>query len=142
MNVPEHIWRFSTRDSITSLAKRLNVPNDPAMQDWAWEIADSTRINEYIELYNSDALDDDERFTLMEIIIQSFADLDTNLEDDSRWRLILDSLDRNIQLHAHSICYWAADADGVQVNDGWTVSPFLLKLVSKHTEIFTAPNGG
>jgi hypothetical protein len=47
----------------------------PHMQDWEWEVADSERINEFPSAYESGELSDDERFTLMETILQSFEDL-------------------------------------------------------------------
>ncbi|MCP5384447.1 MAG: hypothetical protein H6913_07510 [Altererythrobacter sp.] len=45
------------------------------MQDWEFEVADANRIDEFLSAYQSQELTDDERFTLMEMIIQSFEDL-------------------------------------------------------------------
>tara|TARA_R110002073_G_scaffold4918_2_gene31246 strand:- start:5934 stop:6287 length:354 start_codon:yes stop_codon:yes gene_type:complete len=107
MSVPEHLWRFPTAGAIASLANRLGVPHHPSMQDWEWEIADPDRIDEYLSLYRDGGLTDDERFTLMETILQSFEDLDADLTSDPRWLAVLDWLDRDVELHAHSIWYWA-----------------------------------
>jgi hypothetical protein len=70
MTVPEHLWRFPTEQAIASLAARFDLPNESYMQDWEWEVADPERIDEYITVYNSGELNDDERFTLMETIVQ------------------------------------------------------------------------
>jgi len=43
------------------------------MQDW--EVDDYSRINEFIEVYESIEISDDEKFTLMETIIQAQNDL-------------------------------------------------------------------
>lgn len=75
MTVPEHLWRFPTREAIASLAIRFDVPNEPHMQDWEWEVADPARIDEYLNAYHVGELTDDERFTLMETLIQAFDDL-------------------------------------------------------------------
>lgn len=116
---------------MASLAKRLDVPNLPSMQDWEWEIADSTRIDEYLSLYRDGGLSDDERFTLMETILQAFEELAAELASDSRWSDVLGILDRHIELHAYSVWYWA-DIDNELEEDCWRVTPYLRRLVAKH----------
>jgi len=69
MSVPEHF--YPTRTAIDALAARFGLPNRPDMQDSEWEVAGPTRLDELINAYKSGELDDDERFTLMETIIQS-----------------------------------------------------------------------
>ncbi|MFG0267643.1 MAG: hypothetical protein ACF8AM_21195 [Rhodopirellula sp. JB055] len=100
------------------------------MQDWEWEIADSSRIDEYLNIYLDDESTSDERFTLMETIIQAFAELPGDLSSDPRWSVVLRVLDNKIDLHAYSVWYWA-DTD-----DDWDgtcpVTPFMRKLVSHH----------
>jgi hypothetical protein len=75
MSVPDHLRRYPTRKAIDSLAARFDLPYTPFMQDWEWEVADSDRIDEFVAGYHSGELNEDERFTLMETIIQSFEDL-------------------------------------------------------------------
>ena len=141
MSIPEHLWRFPTADAIASLSARLNVAYDDSMQDWEWEIADPARIDEYLALYQGGELTDDERFTLMETVIQSFADLSACLHEDPRWEHVINLLDRNIELHLYSVWYWA-NTDSELENDGWAVTPFLRKLLSKHSGRLNAKNGG
>lgn len=131
MTVPESLWRFPTLIAIKSLAKRLSVPFEPWMQDWEWDIADSARIDEYVSLYNSGDLSDDERFTLMETIIQAFEDLPLSLDVDVRWAETLAILDTNIDLHAYSVWYWS-DLEDELGDEGWRVSPYLRRLVERH----------
>ena len=85
MCVPEHLWRHPTAEAIESLARRFDLPNGPGFQDWEWIFADPARIDEFVNAYESGELNDDEKFTLMEMIIQSFEDLDEQLEENSRW---------------------------------------------------------
>ncbi|PHQ31403.1 hypothetical protein CEE69_31285 [Rhodopirellula bahusiensis] len=131
MTVPEHLWRFPTREAIASLAIRFDVPNEPHMQDWEWEVADPARIDEYLNAYHVGELSDDERFTLMETMIQAFDDLPGPLEADVRWEATLSILDENIDLHAYSVWYWS-DLEYELGDETWRVTPFLRKLVDKH----------
>ncbi|TWU15618.1 hypothetical protein [Allorhodopirellula heiligendammensis] len=133
MSVPEHLWRFPTAEAIASLAIRFDVPNEPDMQDWEWEVADPGRIDEYLTAYHHGGLSDDERFTLMETIIQAFDDLDGILETDSRWQETLHILDRHIDLHAYSVWYWS-DLEHEFGDETWPVTPFLRTIVDKHQQ--------
>jgi hypothetical protein len=54
------------------------------MQDWSWEVADATRLDEFLAVYQTASLTDDERFTLMEVLLQSFEDRAQSHGFDSR----------------------------------------------------------
>ena len=131
MSVPQQLWRFPTLQSIVSLAERLNVTWHPSMQDWEWEIADSSRLDEYLALYQGGRLTGDERFTLMETIVQAFERLPAELESDPRWHETLNLLDAKVDLHAYTIWYWS-DLEDELGEEGWRVTPFLRRLVEKH----------
>jgi hypothetical protein len=135
MSVPEHLWRFPTRAAIDSLAKRFGFPNTATMQDWEWEVADPARIEQFLAVYQGGELCEDERFTLMETILQSFEDLPEPLEYDPRWIVALDLLDTNIQLHIYSVWYWS-DVENENGEDSWRVTPQLRKLLDKHRTHF------
>jgi hypothetical protein len=131
MDVPEHLWRWPTAAAVDSLARRFGLTNDPMMQDWPWEVADADRIDEFLAVYESGELSDDARFTLMEIILQSFEDLGRTRDFDARWARTLDLLERSIDLHAHSVWYWSA-LDTDDVNEQWLVTPFVRRILKKH----------
>lgn len=135
MNVPEHLYRFPSLASIEALAKRFNLPFDTSMQDWAWEIADPNRIDEFLEAYRRGNLDDDERFTLMETIIQSFEDGFQAPESDPRWFEVLDLLKTRIDLHIFTVWYWA-DTDQECLGDTWLVTPSIRKLLHEQLHNF------
>jgi len=101
------------------------------MQDWAWEIADSNRLDEYLTDYQSGELTNDERFTLMEIIMQAFEDLPAPLDSDPRWEATLMTLDSKIDLHAYTVWYWS-DLENELEDECWRVAPYLRKLVERH----------
>ena len=135
MSIPEHLWRFPTRKAIDSLAKRFKLPNTIEMQDWEWEVADSDRIDEFISAYESGQLDDDEKFTLMEIIIQSFEELESSLSIEPRWWKILNIIENNIELHIYSVWYWS-DLENDNEDDQWKVNPFIRSILIKYKDKF------
>ena len=140
MSIPEHIWRFPTRKAIDSLAKRFNFPNTPEMQDWEWEVADADRIDEFISVYESGQLDDDEKFILMETIIQSFEELNSPLATEPRWGKILKLIEKNIQLHIYSVWYWS-DLENDNKDEQWRVNPFIKSILMKYKDRFAQQDG-
>ena len=133
MKYPEPKFRSSTREAIDSLASRFKLRNDPGMQDWEYEVADPNRIDEFISAYESGELSDDEKFTLMETIIQSFEELDSHLNIDNRWKNILGILRENINLHSYTIWYWSfADTD--QEKDRPKVSSYMRKILDEQNQ--------
>ena len=141
MSVPEHLWRFPTAAAIASLAARFDLPNDPDMQDWEWEVADSGRIDEFLAVLESADLTDDERFTLMETVVQSFEDSPAQPEADPRWVRVLDLIERRIALHIHSVWYWA-DLENDCEDETWRVAPTLRGLLARHRQRFEQPPTG
>lgn len=139
MSVPEHLWRFPTATAIESLARRFDLPNTKQMQDWEWEVADPKRIGDFKKAYSSGALNDDERFTLMETIIQSFEDLDESLEENVEWAETLKIIEENLDLHIYSVWYWS-DLENDNDGDGWVVTPFLRTILHKHMERYAQPD--
>lgn len=139
MCVPAHLRRFPTRQAIDALALRFDLPNYPDMQDWAWEVADPLRLDEFLYAYESGDLNEDERFVLMEIILQSFEDLErsSNLVDP-RWPSVLDILDRNIDLHAYSVWYWSV-LDREWDDEIFWVTPHVREILPKHRQRLEKP---
>jgi hypothetical protein len=137
MNVPEHFWRFPTAASIEALARRFGLSNRPGMQDWPIEVADAERIDEFLSAYEDDELTDDDRFTLMEILLQSFEEFAAVRGFDQRWPRVLDALESNIELHAWSVWYWSG-ADN-EAKDSWFVAPSIQQVFEKHRDFLTRP---
>src|SRR5262245_3175582 len=100
--------RYVMPSAIATLARRFGLPVSDSMQDWAWEVSDPARLDDFLNTYEKAALSDDERFALMEMILQSFEDRDADPVGDSRWSRVLECLQRNLELHSSSIKYWAS----------------------------------
>lgn len=132
MTEQQRFRRFPTGAAVDALAKRFKLPRRPDMQDWQWEVADARRIDEFLAGYESGDLSDDERFTLMEIIIQSFADLSESLSSDLRWSRTLELLTENVSLHLYSIWYWSCLDNDIGHEELWTVTPDLRVVFMAH----------
>ena len=139
MNTPEPKYRFPTADAIKKLATRFRLPSGPDMQDWEWEVADCSRIDEFLSVYESEPLSDDERFTLMEIIIQSFEDLASgcNLVSEPRWKRTMGILETNIALHAYSVWYWSCQ-QAEDEDEAFHVSPFMKEIIALKRDHFAS----
>ncbi len=128
MTLPQQFWRYPTAEAIANLAVRFNVPNHPEMQDWEWEVADSSRLDEYLAVYNSGELTDDERFTLMETIIQAFENAPGELDAHPHWGATLSILGVNFDLHAYTVWYWSGQGH-VRGEGEWRVSQPLRSIL-------------
>jgi hypothetical protein len=138
MAMPKHIWRCPTREAIDALARRFGLPNYPWMQSWEHEVADHKKLDEFLAAYETSELSDDEKFTLMEIIIDSFEDFARrggDLASDPRWKRTLTFLDRNIRLHAYSIWYWSCP-DAKNEEEVFYASPCIRPILAAHLDYF------
>lgn len=105
---PEIPDRWATPAARRSLSHRFGLPHDPFLQDWEWEVADPSRFGEFLGAYESGDLDEDERFALMEILIQCIEDIGlSSVESSPEWRSVADLLRAHAGLHASSVQYWS-----------------------------------
>jgi len=135
MSIPEHLWRYPTKEAIQSLARRLNLPYDSFMQDWQWEVADPNRIDEFLKTYKSGDLTDDERFTLMETILESFESFEGEFLTHPSWNQVLKLLGSNVDLHIYSVWYWS-DLEAESNEDTWRIAPYMRKIFANHKSRF------
>jgi len=82
------------------------------MQDWEWEVADASRFGEFLDAYSSGPLNEDERFSLMEMLIQCVEDMDLpSIETTPQWRAVAALLTADPRLHSSSVRYWSCLGD-------------------------------
>ena len=113
-------FRCPTRVAINSFAKQFGLRNEPLMQDWEYEVADRARFHEFLVAYETLSLDEDERFCLMEIIIQSLEDSNCKIGALLDWLRIEKILQENFRLHAYTVWHWAAYETALE--NAWRVS--------------------
>jgi hypothetical protein len=102
MKIIEPECRYPTKAAIEKLAATFKLPNTPDMQDWEWEVADPNRIKEFLNEYKNEKLLDDERFTLLEMLLQSFDESDLDLNNNNNWKELLELIRNNYKLHEYT----------------------------------------
>ncbi len=108
--VPEHLKRYPTRAGREGLAARLDLAIDPYSQDWEWEVAKPVHFWPWLATYRDASLSDDERFSLMEMLVQCVEDMcraKGPAEALPEWQAVAALLRANPRLHASSIFYWS-----------------------------------
>ena len=60
----EPTFRCGTRKAVDELSEELKLPNNLAMQDWSYEVANPNDIDKYISHYYL-TTDDDKKFVLI-----------------------------------------------------------------------------
>jgi hypothetical protein len=111
--VPEGLRRYPTKAGREALAARLGLTIDPYSQDWEWEVADPPRFQERLAVYQEATLSEEERISLMEMLIQSVESVARlrgaaqEVEQLGEWLAITPLLRANALLHASTIEYWS-----------------------------------
>jgi hypothetical protein len=77
------------------------------MQDWEWEVADASRFPELVQLYRSADLSDDERYSLMEMLVQCVEDMADQSVAATAWSQIEPLLLLRPGLHRSTVIYWS-----------------------------------
>lgn len=111
--VPEHLRRYPSRAGREGLAARLGMTIDPRSQDWEWEVAAPEHFQRWLTMYQSAPLTDEERVSLMEVLMQCVEDmalthgLAGRVEQMPQWQALATLLRANPGLHASTIHYWS-----------------------------------
>ena len=97
------------KETIATLSKKLSLPYTGTEQDWDIEMADSSRIKEFIDLYHQYDLAFEERVALISLIIASYDDFlnENNVEIDCRWDAIKAMLAKDRIHFVELINYWS-----------------------------------
>lgn len=121
--------RYPTEKAITSLIKKLNLPKaDKYSQDWEYEVVDSKRIDEFITYYQNNLRTEDEKFTLMLIIIESCNDTlcENNLKKKT-WKKVKRSLIKDYFLHNQTIDYWCCEEEK-DIENCFNITPLIREI--------------
>lgn len=110
-----------------ALAARFGLQFHEQMQDWEWEVADSTRFEEFLKVYHANDLDDPERHSLMELLIQCIEDMEVESLFDSAWLSVESLLLVRSDIHHFTIEYWAC-LDENEADAIFKVSPNMRKV--------------
>lgn len=97
--------RFPTGAAIARLSADLGLA--AVGQDWEIEAADSRRVIEFLDYYDNQQLNDDERFTLMSLIIASYDERLSAGGDDVLQDRIVARLTSRFDVFNYLVQYWA-----------------------------------
>ncbi len=126
MNTKEPKFRFVTAKTRNSLIAKFNLPFESWMQDWPYEISDPNKIDDYIRYYDQ-VTNDDEKFCLMELLIQSNDEQSEILKFNHYWLKIKTRLINNFPIHEYTIYYWSAFGNE-NFESTWNVTPYMREL--------------
>ncbi len=123
--------RYITKESIEGLIQKLELPaGDEYSQDWEYEIASSELAIKTLTAYiNRDDLSEDERFTLMHVVLGSVNDF--VIENAGEFPLF-DEFKRVLKedylIHESTLEYWAAwELDDLE--DAFEITPIIRSII-------------
>lgn len=122
--------RWETRAAIDRLTVMLEPPYGDWMLDcWTVILAAPTRISEFCDLYEDGALNAEEKFALMQLIVES---LDGLLNDRAAYaseavRRVAHLLRRDYRLHLHTVEYWSLQGEA-DIIDAFAVTPLMREI--------------
>ncbi len=121
--------RYSQPQSEKKLAEVFNLEYDDSMQDWAIMAAVPEKIELFLNAYENDTnLTDDDKFTLMELIIASFDELTTeDLENNCNWLICQNILKRDFVLHKDTLEYWS-QFEAENENEMFKITLYIRKI--------------
>jgi hypothetical protein len=123
-------------EAIKRLNTLLSLPYRDGMQDWDIELADSNRVQEFCDVYESEGLDSNEKQALMALIIASYDDyLEERGNEVFLWNKIAALLRKDCDLHKSTMLYWLC-VDNEELIGEFAITPLIRALlpdsVTKH----------
>lgn len=109
------------------LASLFDYKIDKNDQDWTYTIVEAERIDEYIQAYNTTVTNEDSKFSLMEMIIQSLTEQETDDLLKSKWKIVQEILTKDFELNKYTIFYWCC-WDNKNIDDCWRITPFMREF--------------
>lgn len=125
MKVEEPNFRCGTKKAIEELVAQYNYPYADWMQDWPYEIADPNEIENYFRHYD-EQIDEDKKFSLMEMLIQALTDIENEADFNTNWKLLKEKIIKDFKIHEYTIFYWCCF--GESLSDCWKISPKMREL--------------
>jgi hypothetical protein len=119
-------FRCGTTEAIENLAQQLKLPYEDYMQDWSYEVANPEDIEKYIDYYKLTS-DEDEKFVLMEIIIQAVNDQGHEKDFLKYWDKIKGSLKEDFRIHEYTVFYWCRFDSG-HAEEEFVISPRMREI--------------
>jgi hypothetical protein len=125
--------RHPTAAAIAKLNGLLKIDESSYGQDWEIEASDPTRIDEYLRVYRESLVDDDERYTLMALILGGFEEYHAQgAPDPEIWNRIRSVLVDDFSIHHDLIAYYQC-IEPSDDEDCFPITP-LMRSISLDTK--------
>lgn len=134
MNEPE--FRCSTKKALEELAIELNlrerIPYWDSMAGYSYTPGNPEDIQQYLDHYEQ-LSDDDKKFTLMEMILDSLAEQPDEIEFLRFWEKIELVLTRDYSIHHFTVYYWKDMTDEFPRSNVMTpqIQNLIKNIISK-----------
>ncbi len=125
MKIEEPKFRCGKEKAIKELVAEYDYSHADWMQDWPYEIAESIEIENYFRHYDEQT-DEDKKFSLMEMLIQSLTDIEDQNDFDKNWSRLRPKIIEDFEIHEYTIFYWSCF--GEKLSDCWKVTPNMREL--------------
>ncbi|WP_422858146.1 hypothetical protein ACOKFD_11980 [Flagellimonas sp. S174] len=120
-------YRASSRAE-KKLSDSLGLIWDKSIQDWDLVNSNQNRIDDFLRAYQ-ELDDDDEKFVLMQLIVASFDDFQSEENFDFKlWNECSIVLEKEHSTHIHTISYWSLKENE---SDHFFLSPFMEVIFRK-----------
>lgn len=120
--------RYPTRKAIDKFNELFGLTEDKNMQDWEIECSDPDRIDEFLDVYPN-LNDDDEKFTLMALILGAFEEYHNPKEIDyAIWERIKRILIDEKELHTTHIEYYSY-TEAENEDEFFPITPLMRQLL-------------
>lgn len=117
------------KEIIEDLSKLLNLQFTGIEQDWDIEMADVSKIEDFICFYNKKNLSNELKVGTMALILASFEEFlnENDLNIDDRWNEIKFILETEKNLFHDLIKYWSL-SDEVEEFDAFRITPLIRTI--------------
>ncbi|MBP3610798.1 MAG: hypothetical protein J6J42_10755 [Lachnospiraceae bacterium] len=108
--------RYPSKETINRLTNELKlIGTDKYTQDWEYEVANVERLQDYIEYYQKEDRNSNEKVALMRIMLEAYNDyVIMNPNEIMYWNTIKQLLEQDFCIHSETIKYWSCEEEELE----------------------------
>ncbi len=120
--------KYPSKETIDKLTRNLNLKGaDEFTQDWEYEVADVSQLSDYVDYYEKNDLNLNEKATLMRMILESYNDfLIVEKGEDIFRERIKKILKKDTSIHNDTLEYWLCNDE--ETDGCFAITPFIKEI--------------